>query len=113
MILLCLVSSSVASEHSALLTNAISKTSSSSDSGPSYIVDFLSTTRHTVHTKRKTESQLCNTMAATLKQFSVKEFVWILVVDLPATVLRSLAVALDLRSSVGENREEVALVIER
>lgn len=38
---------------------------------------------------------------------------WILVVDLSATVLRALAVAFDLRSTVSENKDEVAAVIER
>lgn len=52
-------------------------------------------------------------MAQTLRQFGNNEFIWILVVDLSANVLRALAVAFDVRSSLTENKDEVATVIER
>lgn len=81
---------------------------------PGYQVTFCTPEKLTSNVRRRVENQLAQTMHASLMLFGKKEFVHILVVDLPAIVLRAIASTVDAKDpTFKQTRDEVAFVIER
>lgn len=81
---------------------------------PGYQVTFCTPEKLTSNVRRRVENQLTQTMSASLMLFGKKEFVHIVVVELPAIVLRAIASTVDPRDpTFKETRDEVAIIIER
>lgn len=81
---------------------------------PGYQVTFCTPEKLTSNVRRRVENQLTQTMSASLMLFGKKEFVHILVVELPAIVMRAIASTVDPRDpTFKETRDEVATIIER
>lgn len=81
---------------------------------PGYQVTFCTPEKLTSNVRRRVENQLTQTMSASLMLFGKKEFVHIVVVELPAIVLRAIASTVDPRDpTFKETRDEVAMLIER
>lgn len=85
-----------------------------SPSLPGYQVMFCTPEKLTSNVRRRVENQLTQTMSASLMLFGKKEFVHIVVVELPAIVLRMIASTVDPRDpTFKETRDEVGIIIER
>lgn len=81
---------------------------------PGYQVTYCIPEKLTSSVRRRVENQLTQTMSSSLILFGKKEFVHIVVVELPANVLRAIASIADPRDpTFKETRNEVANIIER
>lgn len=88
--------------------------SSSTTALPGYQVSFCIPEKCTSNVRRRIENLLTQTMSASLMLLGKKEFVHIVVVELPANVLRAIASTIDPKDpTFKETRDEVAIVIER